>query len=93
MVAAVEGRSIGFVERRSKEDVDICSNSRAESVAAQPWPRMRRAPHAIGVLEILGALGLILSAVTGATPIVRAARFTAAEPTGAFLDATGVSPW
>lgn len=29
----------------------------------------------------------------GAAPIVRAARFTPADPTGAFLDADGVSPW
>ncbi|GLY38287.1 short-chain dehydrogenase [Amycolatopsis sp. NBRC 101858] len=29
----------------------------------------------------------------GAAPIVRAARFTPADVTGSFLDATGVSPW
>ncbi|MTD52942.1 SDR family NAD(P)-dependent oxidoreductase [Amycolatopsis pithecellobii] len=29
----------------------------------------------------------------GAAPIVRAARFTPADPTGSFLDAAGVSPW
>ncbi|MEV6442738.1 hypothetical protein [Amycolatopsis sp. NPDC051716] len=38
-------------------------------------------------------LGLAQPAEAGAAPIVRAARFTAADPTGTFLDATGVSPW
>ncbi|MEU0793286.1 DoxX family protein [Amycolatopsis sp. NPDC005961] len=41
-------------------------------VAAQPWAQdaPRWAPRAIGVLEVLGALGLLLPAVTGVAPVL-----------------------
>ncbi|VVJ20784.1 Uncharacterised protein [Amycolatopsis camponoti] len=46
--------------------------SHEKYVAEQPWAAdaPRWAPRAIGVLEVLGALGLLLPAVTGVAPVL-----------------------